>query len=95
MANQNSKFILMLASFIIFCITSQAAISTVAGVSGYVSSVSETSVFITEKHGVILEIPKSEIIKTRPKFKKGEYVKVSLEKSLIKATKVKSPLDSK
>ncbi len=95
MVTQLSKFLTVLISIVILCLSSKASTSATAGVSGYVSSISTTSVFITEKHGVILEVPKSEVIKTHPKVKKGEYVTVSLDKSLIKATKAKSALDSK
>ncbi len=89
------KILTLLFSLVAFCPISKASTSAVVGVSGYVSSISATSVFITEKHGALLEVPKSEVIKTHPKVKKGEYVAVSLDKSFIKATKVKSALDSK
>ncbi|MCK6599440.1 MAG: hypothetical protein L6Q37_13825 [Bdellovibrionaceae bacterium] len=67
-----------------------SSVSDIVEISGFVTKISKETITFHNKYGVELEVPRTEVAKAYRTIAGGDFVKVKISKTLIKASKSKS-----
>lgn len=81
------KILLLILIAFTFVQNGYAGISDTIELTGFVTNISKETITLHNKYGVELEVPRVEVAKTNRIIAGGDFVKVKIDKTLVKASK--------